>query len=77
MLSRLLLNAKGNNRPAHSFELVMNGILNQDQFLILKNYANAIEPVVDPDTTWELETKLRDINGNTIGKVTLTTGSYG
>ena len=24
----------------------------------------------------ELETKLREINGNTIGKVTLTTGSY-
>ena len=44
---------------------------------ILRNYANAIEPVIDPDTTWELETKLRDINGNTIGKVTLTTGSYG
>ena len=43
---------------------------------ILRNYANAIEPVEDPDTTWELETKLRDINGNTIGKVTLTTGSY-
>ena len=44
---------------------------------ILRNYANAIEPVVDPSTTWELETKLRDINGNTIGKVTLTSGSYG
>jgi len=44
---------------------------------ILRNYANAIEPVVDPDTTWGLETKLRDINGKTIGKVTLTTGSYG
>ena len=44
---------------------------------ILRNYANAIEPVVDPDTTWELETKLRDINGKTIGKVTLTSGSYG
>jgi len=48
---------------------------------ILNNYANAIEniglkPVVDPNTTWKLETKLRDINGNTIGKVTLTTGSY-
>ena len=43
---------------------------------ILRNYENAIEPVVDPDTTWELETKLRDINGNTIGKVTLTTGNY-
>ena len=43
---------------------------------ILRNYANAIEPVVDPDSTWELETKLRDINGNTIGKVTLTTGNY-
>ena len=38
---------------------------------------NAIEPVVDPDTTWELETKLKDINGKTIGKVTLTSGSYG
>ena len=44
---------------------------------ILRNYANAIEPVIDPDTTWELETKLKDINGNTIGKVTLTSGSYG
>ena len=44
---------------------------------ILRNYANAIELVVDPDTIWELETKLRDINGNTIGKVTLTSGSYG
>jgi len=43
---------------------------------ILRNYADAIYLVVDPDTTWELETKLRDINGNTIGKVTLTTGSY-
>ena len=43
---------------------------------ILRNYANAIEPVVDPDTTWELEPKLRDINGNTIGIVSLTTGSY-
>ncbi len=44
---------------------------------ILRNYADAIEPVIDPDTTWQLETKLRDINGKTIGKVTLTTGSYG
>ncbi len=44
---------------------------------ILRNYADAIEPVVDPDTTWELETKLRDINGHTIGKVTLTSGGYG
>ena len=44
---------------------------------ILRNYANASEPVSDPDTTWELETKLKDINGHTIGKVTLTTGSYG
>jgi len=38
---------------------------------ILKSYANAIETVVDPDTSWELETKLRDINGNTVGQVKL------
>ena len=38
---------------------------------ILKSYANAIETVVDPDTSWELETKLRDINGNTVGQVRL------
>ena len=38
---------------------------------ILKNYANAIETVVDPDTSWELEPKLRDINGNTVGQVKL------
>ena len=44
---------------------------------ILKNYANVIEFVVDPDTTFELQTKLTDINGETIGKVTLTTGGYG
>ena len=50
--------------------------LGSENARILRNYANAIEPVVDPDTAWELETKLRDINGNTIGKVTLTTGSY-
>ena len=25
---------------------------------ILKSYANAIESVVDPDTSWELETRL-------------------
>ena len=40
---------------------------------ILKSYANAIESVIDPDTSWELETKLRDINGNTVGQVKLTT----
>ena len=44
---------------------------------ILRNYANAIESVFDPDTTFKLETKLTDINGETIGKVTFTTGSYG
>ena len=40
---------------------------------ILKSYANAIESVVDPDTSWERETRLRDINGNTVGQVKLTT----
>ena len=39
---------------------------------ILKSYANAIESVIDPDTSWELETRLRDINGNTVGQVKLT-----
>ena len=42
--------------------------------LILKSYANAIESVIDPDTSWELETRLRDIKGNTVGQVKLTTG---
>ncbi len=55
----------------------MNDNLGSEIARILRNYADAIEPVVDPDTTWELETKLRDINGNTIGKVTLTTGNNG
>ena len=41
---------------------------------ILKSYANAIEEVIDPDTSWEMETKLRDINGNTVGQVRFTTG---
>jgi len=41
---------------------------------ILKTYANAIEEVIDPDTSWEMETKLRDINGNTVGQVRFTTG---
>ena len=41
---------------------------------ILRNYANAIEQVVDPDTKFKLETKLTDINGETIGKITFTTG---
>ena len=40
---------------------------------ILKNYANVVESVIDPDTSWELETKLRDINGNTVGQVKFTT----
>ena len=40
---------------------------------ILKSYANAIESVIDPDTSWELETRLRDINGNTVGQEKLTT----
>ena len=40
---------------------------------ILKSYANAIESVIDPETSWELETRLRDINGNTVGQVKLTT----
>ena len=40
---------------------------------ILKSYAYAIESVIDPDTSWELETRLRDINGNTVGRVKLTT----
>mgnify|MGYP003142098948 FL=1 len=40
---------------------------------ILKSYANAIESIIDPDTSWELETRLRDINGNTVGQVKLTT----
>ena len=40
---------------------------------ILKSYANAIESVIDPDTSCELETILRDINGNTVGQVKLTT----
>ena len=40
---------------------------------ILKSYAYAIESVIDPDTSWELETRLRDINGNTVGQVKLTT----
>ena len=43
---------------------------------ILKNYATAIESVIDPDTSWELETKLRDINGNTVGQVKFTTDWY-
>ena len=38
---------------------------------ILKSYARAIETVVDPDTSWELESRLRDINGNVVGQVKL------
>ncbi|MEC8616354.1 MAG: hypothetical protein VXY28_01500 [Bacteroidota bacterium] len=51
--------------------------LGSDIAKILKNYANVIEFVVDPDTTFELQTKLTDINGETIGKVTLITGGHG
>jgi len=40
---------------------------------ILKNYATAIESVIDPDTSWELETILRDINGAKVGQVKFTT----
>ena len=40
---------------------------------ILKNYATVIESVIDYDTSWKLETKLRDINGTTVGQVTFTT----
>ena len=29
---------------------------------ILKSYANAIESVIDPDTSWELETRLRRLD---------------
>jgi len=37
---------------------------------ILKDYANSIESVLsDGSNTWELETRLRDLNGNTVGKV--------
>ena len=51
--------------------------LGSDIAMILKNYANAIETLFDPDTTIKLESKLTDINGETIGKVTFTTGDYG
>ena len=40
---------------------------------ILKKYADAIETVIDPDTSWELETKLKDINGHIVGQVQLIT----
>ena len=51
--------------------------LGLDIAMILKNYANAIETLFDPDTNFKFETKLTDINGETIGKVTFTTGNYG
>ena len=57
-------------------DALMHENLGSDIAMILKNYANAIESVFDPDTNFKLETKLTDINGETIGKVTLTTGSY-
>ena len=40
---------------------------------ILKNYATGIESIIDSDTSWKIETKLRDINGSTVGQVTFTT----
>jgi len=48
--------------------------LGSDISMVLKNYANVIESLFDPDTKFKLETKLTDINGKTIGKVTFTTG---
>jgi len=36
---------------------------------ILKSYAHAIREVKDPETQWQLEGRLRDINGNTVGSV--------
>ena len=52
-------------------DALMHENLGLDIAMVLKNYANAIETVVDPDTSWELETKLRDINGYTVGQVKL------
>ena len=40
---------------------------------ILKNYATAIESIIDDDTSWKLETILKDINGAKVGQVTFTT----
>ena len=37
---------------------------------ILSNYANSIKDVLDNvSNTWELETTLRDLNGNKVGNV--------
>ena len=37
---------------------------------ILSNYANSIKVVLDNGSnTWELETTLRDLNGNKVGNV--------
>ena len=36
---------------------------------ILIKYANSIKEVVDPDTSIDLETRLRDINGNDVGYI--------
>ena len=58
-------------------DALMHEDLGSDIAMILKNYANAIETLFDPDTTIKLESKLTDINGETIGKVTFTTGDYG
>ena len=48
--------------------------LGSDISTVLKNYANVIESLFDPDTNFKLETNLTDINGETIGKITFTTG---
>jgi DNA topoisomerase IA len=58
-------------------DALMHENLGSDISMVLKNYANAIESLFDPDTTLKLETKLTDINGETIGKVTFTTSSDG
>ena len=36
---------------------------------ILIKYANSIKEVVDPDTSIDLETRLRDINGKDVGYI--------
>ena len=58
-------------------DALMHENLGSDIAMVLKNYANAIESLFDPDTNFKLETNLKDINGETIGKVTFTTGNYG
>ena len=43
---------------------------------ILKAYAHAIQEVSDPSTQSELESRLKDINGNVVGSVTHTLGEW-